>query len=446
MDIRFVDTDFGNLNYQTTVANILLTGLLGFSDVDHEMTNFELRDVPAGPMRHRLTRAGARTFTAALGAATEVGSGELRFGVDSSNADLEARITNPNDADFFLDNLPGIEVDRYGFYADWSQPLGTWEMSIGTRVDRHDAVSDPAVTGTSVQMMPRMLAMMFNQSDRHWRGTTTDVVARFWTLTNNLTWRASIARKNRVPSYVERFAWLPTAASAGLADGNNYVGDLELDEETAWIIEAGVDFNGNRWWVKPTLYYHRVDDFIQGVPFDSTPGVVDTPVEMVSSMNGDPTPLRFANVDAEMYGIDADYGVQLNDSWHLEGVLSVVRGKRRDLGDNLYRIAPDRLSLGVVYAQPQWRVSLESVMVNKQHKVSASNSEQRTAGHAILNLYAHWQPSHGLLISMGLENVLDQYYRNHMGGYNRIGNSDVQVGERLPGTGRNVYFRVQLKH
>jgi len=41
------------------------------------------------------------------------------------------------------------------------------------------------------------------------------------------------------------------------------------------------------------------------VPFGATPNVVDSPVEMVSAANGDASPLRFANVDADIRGADA---------------------------------------------------------------------------------------------------------------------------------------------
>ena len=103
---------------------------------------------------------------------------------------------------------------------------------------------------------------------------------------------------------------------------------------------AGFDWNGESAYARPLVYYRRLDDFIQGVPFDATPGVLDTPVEMVSAASGDPTPLRFANIDAEICGADIAFGTRLAGLLRLDGVASFVRGKRRDISDNLYRIAP----------------------------------------------------------------------------------------------------------
>jgi len=445
MDIKLVDTDFVNLNFKTLFSEIQLSGSIGYADVYHEMTNFELRTEPPSSAMFRLTRAGAETLTADIGAEFGIGEGQLKIGLDGSNANMGVQITNPTNAAFYIDNLPDIDINRYGAYADWTMTAGEVDMSFGVRIDRHDAEAGLATTGSAVPMMAKNLAMQFNHSDRTWQATTNDLVARVWKQTDAATLRASIARKTRAPGYLERFAWLPTAASSGLADGNTYVGDLELDEETAWIIELGIDVNRDQWWIRPTVYYHQVDDYIQGVSYDSTPGVIDSPVEMVSGMMGDLTPLRFANVDAKMYGMDADYGFHLSERWRVEGVVSVVRGERRDINDDLYRISPDNLRIGVVYEQALWSVNLESVLVSKQSNVSETNDEQETAGHGLLNLYTHWQAKEAVLISMGLENILDHEYQNHLGGYNRIRNSDVGVGERLPGTGRNIYLRLQIQ-
>ena len=39
---------------------------------------------------------------------------------------------------------------------------------------------------------------------------------------------------------------------------------------------------------------------------------------MISTMNGDPNPLQFTNVDAEFYGFDADFGFQLPASVRID--------------------------------------------------------------------------------------------------------------------------------
>lgn len=444
MDIDYVDTDFARLSFETLLADTKMILAFGYSDVSHGMNNFDQRPPPVA-MRHRQTTTAGTTYTASLGFASPLTHGELQFGMDIEQADHEALITNPRNAAFFVTSMPEVEQNRLGAYINWQGGMGPGSLELGVRVDRHEDSAADASVGPVLPPMAGMLAMGFNQSDRNWEDTTVDMVARYWQESDFGVWRASIARKNRAPMYLERYGWLPIAASAGLADGNNYIGDVGLAPETVWIAEVGIDVSGTDWWIRPTVFFHQVDDYIQGVAFDMTPGVIDNPVEMVSMMNGDPTPLQFSNVDARMFGIDADYGWQMAKNWRLEGVMSVVRGERRDISDDLYRISPDRLSLAVVYEQPRWSVSLTGEGVRKQDKVSVTNSEQKTSGYGLMHLFANWKVSDQLQLSGGIENLLDRQYQQHLAGYNRVSGSDVAPGDRLPGTGRNVFLKVSLR-
>lgn len=87
------------------------------------------------------------------------------------------------------------------------------------------------------------------------------------------------------------------AASSGLADGNTWIGDTHLNTEAATTLELGLDYQGNRITVRPTIFVSQVDNFVQSLLVDKTPDAVDSRVEMISSINGDPSPLCFANVD-----------------------------------------------------------------------------------------------------------------------------------------------------
>ncbi len=265
-------------------------------------------------------------------------------------------------------------------------------------------------------------------------------------MNDQLSWRAAISRKSRAPGYLERFAWLPTPASGGLADGNTYVGDLGLDPEVATGLEAGFDFVSPRAYLRPTVHVSWIDDYIQGTLAEPvTPGVVDTPLEMVSAMNGDPTPLRFSNVEAKIYGLDADFGYALTGGWRIDGVLSLARGERTDVDDNLYRIAPARLRTGLTYEASAWSATLESVAVAEQTRVSSENSEAQTPGYVIVNAYAQIDLNDQLTLSAGAENLLDQPWRDHLGGYNRNSGLGVSVGERLPGAGAGVWARLNAR-
>jgi len=447
MDIRFVDTDASRLSYTGQFDDLRLELAATSSDVAHGMNNYTLRPAPPSPMRWRETFADAQSHTLEADLAFAAMGGELRVGVDRARSEHDVTITNPMNANFYLNNLPDITMTRTGGFVEWEGELvDTWQGELGLRIDHHEAESGIASTGSAVPAMPAMLAMAANASDRQWDDSTVDAVGRFWRpLSETTTLRLTVARKTRAPGYLERFAWLPTPASGGLADGNTYVGDLGLAPETAWIAEVGFDWSTSNAYARPTLFMRRIDDYVQGVPFDATPGVIDSPVEMVSAMNGDATPLRFANVDAELYGIDTDFGYQIDANWRVDGAVTWVRGKRRDISDDLYRITPPHFRVGASYDADAWTVTLETLATARQDRVSLANGETGTAGQVLLNIHGRWDVRPGVSLALGVENLLDQPWRDHLAGVNRNAGGAVGLGERLPGNGLSAGLRLTVR-
>ena len=446
MDIQYFDTDFARLAYATDIGAASLEASVHYTDVSHLMDNFSLRPSP-GMMAARASYADATTRGADIKLGFALSGGELQLGLDTEESDHTVTITNPDNAGFFVTPFPDITLRRTGAFAEWTGPLGPVEAELGLRVDQNEYEAGDASVGPALPMGPRMLATAFNAASTDGEDTTADIVARLWTpAENGLSWRLTLARKQKMPGYIQRFGWLPTSASGGLADGNIYVGDLALKPETAWLAEAGFDFATPRAYARPTAYVRQVDDYIQGVAFDDTPGVADSPVEMIAAMNGDSTPLRWANVDARLYGFDLDAGYDFDGPLRVDGVLSYVRGERRDVNDNLYRVAPPSLTMGLTWEAAAWSATLETRLVAEQTDVSATNSEAKTPGYGVLNLFGDWQVRDGVRLSAGVENLLDQVYRDHLSGYNRNGDSDVALGTRVPGAGRGVFVRLSLTH
>lgn len=446
MDIRYFDSDFVRLGAKVDLSgNAALMANLGYVTIAHLMDNFSLRPA-ANPMMLRATYADADTLTGDLALELRTGTGTLTLGADLEYGTKQVRITNPANSDFFLTSLNGIETSRHGGFVQWRGGAGPVEAEIGARIDRHGLSAAAPETGSAVPMGPTMLARMFAASNRDWSETTYDVAARLWADLGGVRPRLNLARKTRVASPLERFSWLPTEASAGLADGNIYVGNPALKNETMWIAEAGFDLDTARYYLRPTVFYRRIDDFIQGIPFDATVGVIDSPVEVVAAMNGDPTPLKWANVDAELYGADLDFGAVLAGPLRVDGVASYVRGKRRDIADNLYRIAPPNIRLGLSWDAGRWSLTAEGHAVAKQDRISASNGEVPTGGYVLANIYGGIDLAGGLRLDAGIENLFDRSYVEHLAGYNRAFGSDVAVGDRMPGTGRSGFARLRLRY
>ncbi|MEZ5998653.1 MAG: TonB-dependent receptor [Hyphomonas sp.] len=444
MDIRYFDTDFARVAYETERGGVSLKAEAHYTDVEHAMNNYDLRPPPTA-MNQREAFASATTRGGSLKAGFDALAGRLLIGLDGDTVDHNMFIVNPMNAGFYVTPYPHITQDRVGAFAEWTGGLGPFESELGLRIDQNSYDAGDAVLGPALPAMPVMLAAQFNAADRSGDDTTVDAVARFWTPSENgLSWRFTLAHKQQMPGYIQRYGWLPLNASGGLADGNIYVGDLTLKPETAWIAEAGFDFATTNLYARPTVYLRQIDDYIQGVPFDATPGVIDTPQEMVANMSGDATPLRWANVDARLYGFDMDFGYDFDGPLRIDSVLNYVRGERRDIDDNLYRIAAPSLTTGLTWDAGIWSATFEARAVAEQDKVSLTNSEAASPGYVVLSLYGDWQVKDGVRVSAGVENLLDQVTRDHLSGYNRNGYGDVALGSRVPGAGRGVFLRLSF--
>lgn len=440
MDIVFFHTDFAQMGFKGDLAeDVTLEANARYSGVSHRMDGFTLRP----PMMMRVSDTYADTMGADLALVFGSVTRHVRIGADFEQIDKGYVTYHPTVAANYVHPLDHAASDRVGGFIEWRTGLGSVEAELGVRVDRHGAQTGVPRYGPDISAGQQSLANAFAATDRDWSGTTVDASARFWADLGEFTPRLTLARKTRAPSLVERFAWLPTEASGGLADGNIYVGTANLKPETAWIGELGLDWANATAYARPVVYYRRIDDFIQGVPYDNTPGILNTDVEKVANMSGDSTPLRWANTDAEIWGADLAFGTKLAGPLRLDGVASYVRGKRRDIADNLYRMSPANGRVALTWDMPRWSVSVEGQATARQNKVAASNSEARTGGHFLVNLSGHWLVREGLRLDLGVENLFDRYYEEHLAGYNRNASSIIGVGKRLPGTGRSAFARLR---
>jgi iron complex outermembrane receptor protein len=163
---------------------------------------------------------------------------------------------------------------------------------------------------------------------------------------------------------------------------------------------------------------------------------------MFAMMMSGAEPLAFVNVDAKLHGLDLAYQWIISDSWLLRGNLSYVRGKRSDVTDNLYRIAPISSFMELRYAQDRYFLTAESVAATKQDKVADFNNEKISVGWGIVNLRGGLQLSDAFNMTLGVDNIFDRAYQDHLGGYNRVQDSDVPLGERLFSKGRNFSLKI----
>ena len=432
MDITYIFTHRLSIEGIHELTTSTLDWKLSYSDADHEMDNYANRENNnLNGYRRNNTDAESYYYTINWQQAN------WQLGLDGYMADHNATITNPNNPMFEVKNFNNVEESKHSAFIQYQQNGVDSGFNAGVRVKFINADAGE-VSHHMAMMNPTVGEMVnnFNQSERDQSSTDVDLTLEYkkqLSATTLLSFAA--ARKERAPSYQERYLWLPMEATGGLADGNTYLGDVNLTSETAYQSNIGLTYQSARWQVLADIHYQYIDDYIQGVT--ST----NMQAQMISSMmmNND-TVLQFTNVEASLYGAETHMIYHLTTNWQLGFQASYVRGQREDINDNLYRVAPLNGHLSLTYQKEDWYADIKLHGVAKQDKVSITNQEQKTSGYGYVDMQFAYMPNNTLTIKAGVSNLFDRDYESHLSGYNRVVESDIDVMSRFPSAGRDFWL------
>ncbi|MBW6520532.1 MAG: TonB-dependent receptor [Desulfoarculaceae bacterium] len=358
-------------------------------------------------------------------------------------------------------NINNGERDRLALFAEWeAQWNPQWLTQLGIRGEQVDMDADE-VQGyniTGAQYLAE--STTFNTADRDQTDHNVDLTAltRF-TPDATRTIEFGYARKTRSPNLYERYAW----STGGMAmrminmagDGNGYVGNLDLEPETAHTLSATLDWHDagqERWGLKVTPYYTYVDDYIDARRLDNSefPNVPATNMTDTDAF----VYLQFDNQSARLYGVDVSGHLPLAENtaygaFTATGVVNFVRGKNRTTDDNLYNIMPLNARLAVVHRLGGWTNTVETELVDNKTRVSQVRNELETGGYGLLHLRSSYEWKQ-LRLDVGIENLFDKFYSHPLGGaYSGQGKTmsgtDVPWGTPVPGMGRSLYAGLTVK-
>ncbi|MCF6457178.1 TonB-dependent receptor [Pseudoalteromonas sp. MMG024] len=437
MDIDYVESDRIKLDYQTQLNELALDAYIAYHTAEHGMDNYSQRS-NANMQKHRYNTTDVDNLSYFV-------AGKLaqwQFGLEGYVSEHGSRITNPNNAMFFVENFNQVEDNRHSIFTEWQSEANDFSQRVGARVKYNKA--DAGTVSSSMAMMNphiKMLQQQFNNADRSVNDTTVDIsYSGRAQHSERYSTEISFGLKQRAPSYQQRYLWLPMQATGGLADGKTYIGNIDLNAETAYQLNLAWHYQANGFSISPQVFYHQIDDYIQGTPSNNMAA------NMVGTMMGGEAPLQFNNIDAHLFGADVNLVWRLNDMWQLTGVVSYVTGEREDIDDDLYRIAPLNSRITAHYQIGDWHSQLTLSGYAKQTKVSELNNEKESAGYGILDWQLDYDVTAQLRVNFGVNNLLDKAYRPHLNGVNRAMGSEIMVGEGVPEVGRNVFvgFNVSL--
>lgn len=426
MDMIRDDSWHLGLRHQATRGADTFETRVYVHDIDHLMNNYSLR--PA--MMRMEAPASSSDFGLRSVWSRETGSGTWRLGVDLHRNEFDADQVNVMSGarrDTFADN----RRNRIGVFAEWEGEVSEgWTVLAGIRGD-HVGTRAGAVRPGFGPPQVFADAAAFNAGDRSHDDFLVDAMAALrYESDPETTWELAVAMNNRAPSLVERYLWTSLNASAGLADGQKYKGNTNLDPERSLQVSGAVERRGDGWEIRFSPFLQYVDDYIQGRP-DSGGGAF----------------LQFQNLNrARLYGADLEARYELREDLAISGFVSHVRGRDLENNDNLYRVAPLRGLVDLAWTGVPWEAHLECEWADSQDDTAAFNGEPATPGYGLWHVRLAREFDVGARVELGVENVFDKGYADHLEGINRVGGSDVAVGQRVPGAGRFFYATVRWEY
>ncbi|MEQ1438968.1 TonB-dependent copper receptor [Fontimonas sp. SYSU GA230001] len=172
---------------------------------------------------------------------------------------------------------------------------------------------------------------------------------------------------------------------------------FDLQPERNSEIDLGVLREAGHWRGSLALFYSRIDDYIL--------------------TRSDRTA---RNIDARRWGGEAELSRALGADWRVGTALSWVHGENRSDGTALAQTPPLEGRLTLDWQRSAWAAGAVWRVADRQDRVQigygniVGQDVGTTPGYGTLALHAGWRGLEGLSVILGVDNLLDRAYAEHL--------------------------------
>ena len=238
------------------------------------------------------------------------------------------------------------------------------------------------------------------------------------TLASGATTYVGLGHVQRFPDY-----WELISGKAG-----NVFATLEPDKTTQ--LDVGANWKGQNWQFWTSAYVGMVRDFIL---FDYASN-----------------PSKARNIDARTAGFELGGSYKLAPAWTAQATVAYTWGSNRSDGTALPQMPPLEARLGLDYAQGPWTAGALWRLVAAQHRYTQDQGNVvgrdmgASSGFGVLSLHASYRVQRQLKITVGVDNLLDKTYAEHL---NLAGNAGFgfPANIRLNEPGRTLWLRADMQ-
>ena len=322
---------------------------------------------------------------------------ELNEFTDTLGADPANLFPQNNPIPRSYSSNPGVFVElnvpltcrwdvRAGGRGDWVFMNAVRSLDVGPVSDTHDDLE-------------QVLGSSFDQS--------FDLGSAYITSDYQLGchWKASAGGgfAMRPPTMTEMYAVNPFVAIFPQLVFTSLRGNPNLEPERMWQVDVGLTAEYCNFRGGMRGYHSWIDDYITYLVGGTQGGILFRAVnESVATLKG-----------YEMYG-----EIDLTCRSTFFATVSYVEGKNEARDEALPTIPPLDARTGIRLHEPSenplWSIEFAARVVQDQDRFAASLNEQSTPGFATFDLRAYAQLTDKLLFAIGVENLFDRFYQEHL--------------------------------
>ncbi|MRD72820.1 TonB-dependent copper receptor [Rhodocyclus tenuis] len=407
-----------------------IEALAYYNHVDHVMDNYSLRPnantaTSYAAMNPDRTTTGGRlavTLTPADDWQIVVGGDAKKDRHRYRSAMMKSSAAA---ATAFYESLPwrdDIEFGQRGLFTEATHHLAQDSRMIGgLRIDWHDA-TDRRPDGYSTATSPTNTTKGATRRD-----TLTSGFFRYEhdIAGQGATVYAGLGHAERLPDYWELLEKDPTTQQSDF---------LSTKPEKTNQLDVGSKWRYGDWQTSLSAFYAKVNDYIL--------------------INWDKGQTR--NVNATIFGGEADASYRISSTWTTTGTLAYVRGNNDTDGKPLAQQPPLEMRLAINYDDGRlsygalWRL----VAAQNRYDLGSGNIVAngkdlgRSGGFGVFSLNAGWRPTKGSLITAGVDNVFNKAYAEFLsksGQSSGISGADLfPPNTRINEPGRTFWLKGQI--
>lgn len=384
---------------------------VNYSFNDHVMDNYSLR---AKPMMEMATNVTRKTLNARMAVTHEWDKLQFITGIDTQNNEHGIRKTDNQGSYLTKPVLTDMEFQSYGGFGELSYQLGENNKLVsGVRLD-HVEVMDRRAESLQADLniersktLPSAFLRFENTHPEHDDSKTY----------------IGLGYVERMPDYWELFS--PKSGNGDLNTFNN------IDTEKTLQLDLGYQHAHGQFSSWASAYAGLVQDFI------------------LTKYNAN-NKAETRNVDATIAGAEVGIGYQFTDALQADVSAMYAWGENTTNNTPLPQISPLEGRLNLRYVQDKYTLGALLRVVDGQSRISEREGNivgydlKESSGFGVLSLNGSYNLSKGVDVSVGIDNVLDKTYTEHL---NQMGNAGLgfAANQQFNNIGRNYWARISMK-